>query len=154
MRKSNRQDAPDEETRALAGALHTAALRLLRRLRAEDRSAGLSAPALSVLSVVVFSPGLAQRSLAEIEQISAPALSRLVGELTHAGLVETSADPQDRRIKRLTATEAGRRILLDGRDRRVERLTGELADLSTVERTTLREAAKILTRINEAAANA
>lgn len=131
-----------------ADRLHSAAIHLLRRLRAEDDATGLSAPRLSALSVVVFAGPLPLGELAAAEQVSAPTMSRLVTELEGEGLVQRSRDPEDGRVRRVEATKEGRRVLLEGKRRRVERLAGELDALPREERLLLDAAAAVLERLS------
>jgi DNA-binding MarR family transcriptional regulator len=131
-----------------AGRLHSAAIHLLRRLRAEDAASGLSAPRLSALSVIVFAarpPTLGE--LAEAEQVRPPTISRLVKELEAEGLVERLPDPDDRRVQRVRATDEGRRLLREGRARRVEALARDLESLPPGDLATLEAAADLLERL-------
>src|SRR3954469_5829393 len=64
--------------RAVADRLHSAAIHLLRRLRAADAASGLTAPRLSALSVVVFGGPQTITSLAAAEQVRLPTMTRLV----------------------------------------------------------------------------
>src|SRR6185295_4232056 len=77
-------DKPDPK--ALADALHSAAIHLLRTLRREDDASGLSAPRLSALSVVVFGGPLSLAGLAAAEQVKPPTMSRIVDALVERGL--------------------------------------------------------------------
>jgi len=132
---------------AVADRLHSAAIRLLRRLRAEDRASDLSGPRLSALSVVVFAGPIALSALAEAEQVRLPSMSRLVRGLEQAGLVERVPDASDRRVQWLRATPRGRKVLQEGRARRVARLTRELATLPTHDLAVLCRAAATLERL-------
>src|ERR1043166_1880019 len=107
---------------ATADRLHSAAIHLLRSLRTEDRSSGLSGPRLSALSVIVFAGPIAMSALAAAEQVRPPTMTRLVAELERLGLVERARDSEDLRGIRVRATAKGRRLLEEGRRRRVERL--------------------------------
>lgn len=129
----------DQRDADLALRLHAAALHLLRRLRVEDSASGLSAPALSALSVVVFGGPVTIGDLATAEQVTPATISRLVTFLEDEGLVTRSTDENDKRVQRLQATARGRRMLEEGRARRVQALKrslGELrpADLEALER--------------------
>ncbi len=132
---------------AVAARLHSAALHLLRRLRAEDAPAGLTAPRLSALSVVVFAGRITPGELAAAEQVRPPTVSRLVRDLEAEGLVRRRRDPRDRRVRWLEATAAGRRLLAEGRRRRVSRLAREVAALGDEERRILDRAAGLLERL-------
>ena len=120
-------DKPDPK--ALADALHSAAIHLLRTLRKVDDASGLSAPRLSALSVVVFGGPLTLGQLARAEQVKPPTMTRIVTGLERAGLVERVADSSDRRLTRIRATAKGQRVLAAGRARRVELLTKALRGL-------------------------
>src|ERR1041385_1119399 len=100
---------------ATADRLHSAATPLLRSLRPEDRSSGLSGPRLSALSVIVFAGPIAMSALAAAEQVRPPTMTRLVAELERRGLVERERDPDDHRGVRVRATTIGRELLEEGR---------------------------------------
>jgi len=131
----------------IADRLHSAAIHLLRRLRQEDEASGLTAPRLSALSVIVFGGPLTLGELADAEQVRPPTISRLVQGLEAEGLVERLRDPEDRRVQRVRATAAGRRLLEEGRARRVAALAAEVGALPRQERELLAEAAELLERL-------
>jgi len=54
MRNSESERKTQDDAEVIADRLHSAAIHLLRRLRREDATSGLSAPRLSALSVIVF----------------------------------------------------------------------------------------------------
>jgi len=141
--RSRRRDPTD----VLADRLHTAAIHLLRRLRREDDAAGLSAPRLSALSVVVFGGPITIGALAAAEQVRAPTMSRLVAALEVQGLVRRVSDRTDHRIVRVEATARGRALLQAGRRRRVGVLTGDIRELSAAERRTLTTAIPLFERL-------
>ncbi|MEX1023962.1 MAG: MarR family transcriptional regulator [Planctomycetota bacterium] len=138
---------PDDH--ALARELHSATLRLLRRLRSADESLSVSTARLSALSVLVFDGPKAIGELARIEQVSQPTMSNLVRRLATEGYVVTRADPADRRLSRVQATAQGRRLLHAGRRRRVALLEDLMADLGPRDRRTLARAVLLLRRIVE-----
>ena len=140
-------DDDGEAAARLADRLHSAAIHLLRRLRAEDAGAGLSAPRLSALSVLVFGGPRTIGELAAAEQVSTPTVSRLVRDLERDGLVVREGDPRDARVQRVRATAAGETLLAAGRRRRVARLAATLAALPPAERAALERAMPLLERI-------
>ena len=83
-------DGPASDAATLADQLHSAAIHLLRTLRKEDDSSGLSAPRLSALSVVVFGGPLTLGQLARAEQVRPPTMTRIVTGLA-GGFVTRSA---------------------------------------------------------------
>jgi DNA-binding MarR family transcriptional regulator len=131
----------------VADRLHSAAIHLLRRLRVEDEALGISAPRLSVLSVLVFAGPNRIGELARVEQVEPPTISRLVDGLVRDGLAVREPDPDDARAVRVRATPTGARTLRRGRARRVETLRTRLATLSPTELATLGEGVEVLERI-------
>lgn len=145
-RPRSRQSLPAATLRT-ADRLHSAAIRLLRRLRTVDEASGLSAPRLSALSVIVFRGPLTLSELAAAEQVRPPTITRLVQQLEHDGLIERIPDPRDRRVTRVRATVTGRGILGAGRARRVQKLGEDMARLSAADRRTLERAVDVLWRL-------
>jgi DNA-binding MarR family transcriptional regulator len=131
----------------VADRLHSAAIHLLRRLRVEDEALGISAPRLSVLSVLVFAGPKRIGELARIEQVEPPTMTRLVDGLVRDGLAVREHDPDDARAVRVRATPTGGRTLRRGRARRVETLRTRLATLSPTELAALGEGVEVLERI-------
>jgi DNA-binding MarR family transcriptional regulator len=123
----------------LADRLHSLAIHLLRRVRRGDDAAGLSAPRLSALSVVIYRGPISLTELAKAESVTAPTMTRLVQALVKSGLVEKSVDEADNRAVLLRATPAGRETLDVARARRlaaIEELLSQLdpEDAKSVER--------------------
>ena len=131
----------------MADRLHSAAIHLLRRLRVEDEALGISAPRLSVLSVLVLAGPKRIGELARIEQVEPPTMTRLVDGLMRDGLADREPDPDDARAVRVRATSTGARTLRRGRARRVETLRSTLATLSPAELAALGEGVEVLDRI-------
>jgi len=138
------------ETSDIADRLHSAAIHLLRRLRAEDSASGLSAPRLSALSVVVFAGPLTLSDLANAEQVRLPTISRLIKDLEQEGLVKRLKSTDDARVQRVEATAKGKKLLQEGRRRRVAQLAADLAALTAAERARLGEAAELMERLSGA----
>jgi DNA-binding MarR family transcriptional regulator len=131
----------------LADALHSAAIRLLRRVRRADETTGLSAARLSALSVIVFGGPMRITALARAEQVRTPTITPIVAALEREGLITREADEADARAAILRATPKGARLMAEGRARRVALLAAELETLSVSDRTTLERAAAILQRL-------
>jgi DNA-binding MarR family transcriptional regulator len=134
----------------IADKLHSAAIHLLRRLRAEDDAMNLSPTRLSALSVVVFAGPVTLSDLAAAEQVRLPTISRLIKDLEAEGLVRRLKAGDDARVQRVAATAKGKKLLHEGRRRRVSRLAADLAALSTAERERLGEAAELMERLSGA----
>jgi DNA-binding MarR family transcriptional regulator len=131
----------------VAERLHSAAIRLLRRVRVVDNETGLSAPKLSALSVLHFGGAMSLSALARAEQVRAPTMSKLVADLEADGLVAKRADRADRRGVRIEVTAKGRALMEEGRRRRLALLRNKLAALPRSELQTLNAAADLVLRV-------
>ena len=134
----------DSRTAQVASRLHSAAIHLLRRLRAQDAASGLTAPRLSVLSVVVFAGPQTVSALAAVEQVRVPTMTRLVQGLEADGLVAYAHDAKDRRKVIVRATPRGEKLLKAGQARRVGALAARLAKLDDNEMDCLDRAATLI----------
>lgn len=129
----------DDRLHRTANLLHSLSIHLLRHARVADEESGLSPQRLSLLSILVYAGARTVGELAEMEQVSPPAISRIASALERSGLLTRRRDPTDRRLVRLSATARGRRLLEQARRRRLERVAsqlerlepGELAQLQT-----------------------
>ncbi len=135
---------PDDDRHETASALHSAALRLLRRARTADTSMDLDGPRASALSVLVFGGPMAIGALAAAEQVSAPAITKTVTGLEMVGLVERTRSTTDRRVVLVRATPKGRALLERGRAARVRVVAQMLQGLSEMDQRALRRAATII----------
>jgi DNA-binding MarR family transcriptional regulator len=137
----------DDQLHDMASGLHSAAIRVLRMVRREDRHSGISPPRLSALSVLVFAGPLSLADLAAAEEVKAPTMSRIVEGLVKDGLATREADPDNRRKVRIAATEEGRRRLELGRERRVRALSERLRRLADSEQRALARGVEVLERV-------
>jgi len=131
----------------VADRLHSAALHLVRRLRAEDDALGISPPRLSALSVVVSAGPIGIGDLAAAEGVAASTMTRLVDGLERDGLVGRGPDPADRRGVLVRATAKGTRVLRRGRRRRVGLLASGLRTLSTTDLAAVARGAELMERL-------
>ncbi len=138
---------PMDPTHETANALHSAALRLLRRASATDPQMSLDGPRASALSVLVYGGDMPIGRLAVVEQVSPPAITKTVSALEADGLVERFGSPDDRRLVLVRATEAGRALIERGRAARVLAVGELIAPLSTRDRETLRRASAIVLKL-------
>jgi DNA-binding MarR family transcriptional regulator len=136
--------APLPGTDEVADALHSAAVRLLRRARTADAEMDLDGPRASALSVLVYGGPLPLTRLAQVEQVSPPAMTKTVAALAAAGLVRRRRSTDDRRVVLVAATTAGRHLLERGRAARVRLVADLIAGLPERDRRTLRRAANML----------
>src|SRR5262245_25430465 len=128
----------------VADRMHSASLRLLRRLRVHDEAMGISAARASALSVAVFGGPVTLGRLAAAEQVSAPTITRLVVAMEEEGLLKREPDATDRRVIWIRPTAKGSKLLTEGRRRRVEALANELATLTEQDLAIIARAAEIL----------
>jgi DNA-binding MarR family transcriptional regulator len=135
---------PDDELHRTANLLHSAAVRLLRRVRAEDIGMDLDGPRASLLSIVAFRGPLAMTRLAEVEQVSVPAITKTVSRLESQGLVTRERSDQDRRLVLVRVTPKGRELLEQGRAARVRGVADLLTGLSADDRRTVGRAAALI----------
>lgn len=136
--------AVNPDSAEVADRLHSAAVRLLRRLRKQDAASGLTGPQASALSVLVFAGPLNLGALAAAEQVRAPTMSRLVKDMEALGLVFRRPDPGDGRGVRLEPTEKGRAMFGRAREQRLTTLSGAVRALSEDDRRTLDRAARLV----------
>ncbi|NHA67949.1 MarR family transcriptional regulator [Phycicoccus sp. CMS6Z-2] len=120
-------------------------MRISRRSRFESTT-DLAPHQFSVLVRLENGPRT-PKEVADIEQLSAPSVSRTVGGLVERGLVERSDDPADGRQVILSLTAEGRRAIKETRRRRDQWLATRLEHLDDAERAVLVEAAAILERV-------
>ena len=121
MTESKHNLSPPHDPIQIADKLHSAAIHLLRRVRARDSISGIGPAQLSALSVLVFGGPRSLGELAEAEQVRPPTMSRIVTSLVRLGLVRRRPTDDKRRFQ-LEPTAKGTRILREGRQRRVELL--------------------------------
>jgi DNA-binding MarR family transcriptional regulator len=135
------------DSQNVADQLHSVAIHMLRKLRREDEGSGLNAPRLSALSVIVFGGPVTLGDLAAAEQVRPPTMTRIVNALEEQGLVERKQNTKDARSIHLSATPAGKKLLMAGRTRRVRALAKQIASLSSEDRTVLQKATTILKEV-------
>lgn len=136
------------EPQRVADRLHSAAIRLLRRLRKQDAAMGLSAARASALSVVVFGGPVTIGGLAVAEQVAAPTMTRLLVGMERDGLLKRERDTADRRVIWIRATAKGTRVLHEGQRRRVEALATDLVALSKGDLVLLDRASALMEQLN------
>ncbi len=132
-----------------AARLRIAIARITRRTRttAAGTAAGLTPTRISVLLHVVRSGEMALSQLAKDEGINPTMLSRVVTDLSDAGLLERTSDRDDRRAARVKATHAGKRLAERMRRERTDALNGALAALDEEHRLSIEAALEPLERL-------
>jgi DNA-binding MarR family transcriptional regulator len=139
---------PSREVARLAGDLRTEVGRLAYHLRTPATRSGITPTRLAALSALTRYPdGVRQGDLAELMNISAPSMTRLVEILEEAGWVERRRDPQDQRCLLLVLTPVGHKTIETLRDEAATQLSTELADLTEDERAALAAAVPVLRKL-------
>ena len=140
--------APSREIARLAGDVRTEVGRLAYHLRTPATRSGITPTRLAALSALTRYPdGVRQGDLAELMNISAPSMTRLVEILEEAGWVERRRDPHDQRCLLLVLTLLGRNTIDTLRDEAATQLSSELADLTAEERAVLGAAVPVLRKL-------
>jgi DNA-binding MarR family transcriptional regulator len=141
--------APTIDTTTLANRLRPVLLKLNRELRREIHSLGVTGGQVSVLVQIKYSPGIGIRELAARERVSVPGISKFVGRLEEAGLVERHEVGGDRRRVGLHVTPAGLRVLRSVKSKRTAWLAARLRTLDDAQLEALAEAVEPLTLLLE-----
>jgi DNA-binding MarR family transcriptional regulator len=140
--------APSPDVARLAGELRTEVGRLAYHLRTPATRSGITPTRLAALSALARYPdGVRQGDLAELMNMSAPSMTRLVEILEEAGWVDRRRDPSDQRCLLMVLSAVGRKTVETLRDESATQLSEELAELTTDERAALATALPVLRRL-------
>jgi len=131
----------------MAARLRLSATRLARRLRQES-GAGLTSSQLSALAVIDRHGPLTLGALAEHEGVAPPSITRVVARLEADGLVIRQADPDDRRVARMTTSAKGDALIAESRRRKTAWLTARIAALDPDQRRRLADALDVLDELH------
>ena len=134
-----------------AARLRVAIGRLSRRLRttAAGSAAGLTPTKISVLLTVVREGSIRIAALAESESLNPTMLSRVIADLSEAGLVARTCDDGDRRAAWVQATEDGQRLAQRMRRERTDAVNEALEGLAPADRRVLEKALPALEHLAE-----
>lgn len=134
----------DMENMVIADKLHSLAVHLLRDAKRHDQESGLTAERLSLLSILVYVGPQTINSLAEMEKVSAPAITRTVKSLEKQGYVIKSRSKTDQRVVYVAPTRKSQQLLDETRRKRVERIEHLLQGVGEKDLEQLRVAITIL----------
>lgn len=137
------------DTTTLANQLRPVLLKLNRELRREIHSLGVTGGQVSMLVQVKYSPGIGIRELAARERVSVPRMSKVVGRLEEAGLIERREVGGDRRRVGLHVTRAGLNVLRSVKSKRTAWLAARLRTLDDRQLEALADAVEPLTLLLE-----
>jgi len=132
----------------LAGRLRVAVGLLVRRLRQRDPG-HLSPPQLSALVTIEAAGPIRNGDLAARENVAAPTMTRMVGALEEAGLVNRRPDPSDARGSLVSLAPGGAAALRALRRERNNILIQKLAALSPEQRAALEAALPALEALRD-----
>ena len=91
-------------------------------------------------------PGITAKQLAELDRVSAAAMSVALGRLEKAGLIERTRG-EDRRCVSVTLSAAGEKVLRSAKQRRTAWLAARLQELDDDERDAIDAALPALARL-------
>ena len=132
----------------LAEHLRLSVTRLARRLR-QQTGLDASPTQLAALATIERQGPITLGELAAAERVQPPTVTAAVGRLEQEGLVRRTPDRTDRRVVRVSATAAGKRLLARNRSRKTAFLSSRLESLDDDERATLAAATVLLDRLLE-----
>jgi DNA-binding MarR family transcriptional regulator len=133
---------------ALATDLREVASALVRRLRAESAGQALSVSQGGVLALLYRSGRSTVAELARMERVTPQSMGAIMASLEGEGLVARTVDPDDARRWNASLTEAGKRVLLEGRAARQAWLSVAIKErLADDEQRRLAEAITLLSKV-------
>lgn len=132
----NPADTADELFDAIHALMHLFRARQHRALR-DDGPADLTHQEFKALMFFARRPGTTQADLIARSGQDKGQIARLVAALRERGLLEASADANDRRVQRLSPTAAGRKLQASLRQRGREVAESGLQGVSAQERAQL-----------------
>lgn len=141
--RSATADRTDQDALEMAARLRLSATRLARRLR-QQADSGLTPSQLSALATISKVGPLTLGALADHERVAPPSITRVVAKLEEAGLVTREVDAVDRRVSRVTTTNAGEALLSQSRKRKNAWLAARIRELDAEQQAKLHAALDVL----------
>ena len=132
---------------AAVNALHSAVMRLARRIKHQRVDESLSPTEMSVLGTLARCGSATPGELARKEHVQPPSMTRIVALLESKGLVRLESHPDDRRQKVDTQTEQAEAMLEESRRKRNAWLAALVEGLEEDEWAKLRAAAPVLEKL-------
>ncbi len=139
--------ATGKQLAGTASELNSAAIHLLRGLRATDRAAGLTPARLSALSVLVFGGPCPLGRLARTEDVAGPTMTRIVDGLCELGLAERRPHPDGGRLVLVAPTAEGERVMRAAQRARVDTIVAALRGLPVADQAAIVAASAALLRL-------
>jgi DNA-binding MarR family transcriptional regulator len=132
---------------ALANQLRPILLRIVRHLRNETHTRGVTGGQVSLLVAIEFHPGITGQELAEREGLSAPGVSGHLARLEGLKMIRRQRTTDRRRVG-LFLTADGARVLESVREQRTAWLASRLEELTPEERQAVATALEPLDRVS------
>ncbi|WP_226438591.1 MarR family winged helix-turn-helix transcriptional regulator [Rhodococcus yananensis] len=135
------------DTRALAGDLALAVVRLTRHLRGRRSNSRVSLTQLSAMATLRQEGPMTPGALAARERVQPPSMTRVIASLHEMGIVDRTPHPTDGRQVIVALSEAGYEQLAEEDEAREVWLTERLEHLDPGSLETLRGAVRIFTEL-------
>ncbi len=132
----------------LAPRLRLAVMRLARRLR-QQAEHDVTPSMLSALSTIERSGRVTLGRLAELERVSPPTVTKIVGRLEDEGLVVRTVDEADHRVSLVRLSRRGKDLVHGARRRKDAFLADKLRGLSPDEAESVERAVDVIERLLE-----
>lgn len=121
----------------LANQVYTLATGVLRDAKRSELTSGLTSERLSILSLLVNFGSKTVNEIAEVEQVSAPAITRIVKGLEKDGYVIKAKSKTDQRVVFVSATRKTKMLLQQIKQESMVSLKNKLNTFSDSELQTL-----------------
>ena len=127
-----------------ANRLNSLSIHMMLRVSQATHGDEITPARQSLLSVIVFGGPVNVSELARAENVSVPAVTRMLDALETDGLAYREPSEDDRRAVNVLPTEAGLHVMEAARARRVQRIADELSFLTREELEVVLKAAELL----------
>lgn len=128
------------KTYEVAASLRSTVTRLTRQLRKQNISSAFSNAELLTMGLLDQHGSMLPSALADLERISAQAISQIINRLVEIGVVARTTDESDKRKVLISLTESGKKHLDENRRIKEEWLVKAMDNLFSTEELVLIEA--------------
>ncbi|WPQ63103.1 MarR family transcriptional regulator [Chitinophaga sancti] len=128
------------KTYEVAASLRSTVTRLNRQLRKQNISSAFSNAELLTMGLLDQHGSMLPSALADLERISAQAISQIINRLVEVGVVARTTDESDKRKILISLTESGKQHLDENRRIKEEWLVKAMDNLFSTEELALIEA--------------
>ncbi|SRR5581483_7596839 len=132
-------------SRILRKWMDTVTHRSMRGWSHHAKATGMSVPQFSILMQLHYRGACDISGISDRFEITSAAASQLVDKLVQNGLIERAEHPDDRRVKQVTLTNKGKRLVEHGIEQRYRWVDELISRLNAEQRTKVAEALTILT---------